>query len=293
MGRTFHSRWALTAIPTSLCWGLGGTSVYAQESVVSACSGVSLPPSVVTDIMAPVITGVVVPVEGVVNPLLSAVDLLSVLPLPAPLSIDASGLLATAASGAPITLSVLDVDGVIVGPSDECVATSDAVALDTEKGVSIGGNRITGLGENGMEADAGELNSIALGNNAVTDATAAGAIAIGQAAEVQAGATGSIAFGQGATASEANSVALGANSLTTGSLGSPGLQSRRRRHRRRDCIRRSVDRQRHRVSPAHKSRGGCRRHRCRQYRAAQGGGRQDHRHGRLGASLRHASPRIW
>ena len=67
------------------------------------------------------------------------------------------------------------------------------------------------------------LNSIALGNNAVTDATAAGAIAIGQAAEVQAGATGSIAFGQGATASEANSVALGANSLTTGSLAAPAF----------------------------------------------------------------------
>ncbi|MBU2190297.1 MAG: hypothetical protein KJ796_02675, partial [Alphaproteobacteria bacterium] len=120
--------------------------------------------------MTPVIEGVVVPVEGVVNPLLSAVDLLSVLPLPAPLSIDASGLLAGAASGDPITLSVLDVNGVVAGPGDDCVATSDSIALDEEKGVSVGGNRITGLGANGQEADAGEIGSIAIGNGATTSA---------------------------------------------------------------------------------------------------------------------------
>lgn len=193
----------------------------AQESVVSACSGVSLPRSVVTDIMTPVIEGVVVPVEGVVNPLLSAVDLLSVLPLPAPLSIDASGLLAGAASGDPITLSVLDVNGVVAGPGDDCVATSDSIALDEEKGVSVGGNRITGLGANGQEADAGEIGSIAIGNGATTSAGAAGAIAIGQGSSVLGAATGSLALGQGASAAHANSIALGANSTTTGSFGDP------------------------------------------------------------------------
>ena len=208
---------------TSLYFGPGNTPAEAQESIVSACSGVSLPPSVVTDIMAPVINGIVVPIEGVLNPLLSVVDVISILPLPAPLSIDASGLLAGAAAGAPITLFVLDVDGVIVGPSDDCIMTADGVMLDTEKGVSIGGNKITGLGANGQEADAGEINSIALGNNATTDASATGAIAIGQAAEVQAGATGSLAIGQGAIATEANSVALGAGSITTGSLATPAF----------------------------------------------------------------------
>lgn len=220
MRRSGSFSFSLTLSVTCLFSALTSEEVQAQ-SIVSVCSGVSLPRSVVTDIMQPVIEGVVVPVEGVVNPVLSAVDLLSVLPLPAPLSIDTSGLLAGAASGDPITLSVLDTNGVVVGPADECIATADAITLDEEKGVSIGGNQITGLGANGQEADAGEINSIAVGNTASTDATALGSIAIGQGAQVGAGATGSIAFGAGASATAANSIALGANSQTTTNLAAP------------------------------------------------------------------------
>ncbi|WP_457936126.1 YadA-like family protein [Mesorhizobium sp. 10J20-29] len=209
------------AITTCLVVGFNGASANAQESIVSACSGVSLPRSVVTDIMTPVLEGAIVPVEATVNPLLATVELLAGLPVASPLSIDTSGLLLGAASGDPISLSVLDVNGGVVGPSNECVATSDAISLDNERGVSIGGNRVTGLGENGMEANAGEFNSIAIGNNASTSASATGAIAIGQNSDVQADAAGSIALGQGATASQANSIALGANSLTSGALAAP------------------------------------------------------------------------
>jgi autotransporter adhesin len=137
---------------------------------------------------------------------------------PDPSSVDVSGLLATAASGEPITLSVLDINGNLVGPSDDCIMTADGVTLDTEKGVSIGGNQITGLGLNGQQADAGEINSIAIGNNAATDATALGSIAIGQDASVGADAEGSIAIGAGAVADAANSVALGAGSQTDADL---------------------------------------------------------------------------
>jgi autotransporter adhesin len=217
---------SLAVSTTLLSSGFGTTRADAQ--VVSVCSGVSLPPSVVTDIMGPVITGAVVPVEGVLNDTLAVVNLIANLPLlglavgpVAPSSVDISTLLSDAAAGDPISLSVLDLDGDIVGPSDECIATADGVTLDEEKGVSIGGNQITGLGANGLEADAGEINSIAIGNNAATDATATGSIAIGTDATVGTGAIGSIAIGDGATATASNSVALGANSTTTATLADP------------------------------------------------------------------------
>lgn len=189
----------------------------AAQSLVSACTGVSLPRSVVTDIMAPVITGVVAPIEGNVNGLLGALAFL--LPGLPTLGIDVSGLLTSAAGGGPITLQVIDINGNVVDPSTDCISTQDIIALDQDKGISFGGNRITGLGITGQQADAGELNSIAIGNNATTAATAAGSIAVGRGARVLAGATGSIALGDGATAGSANSVALGAGSTTSGALG--------------------------------------------------------------------------
>ena len=44
----------------------------ASESVVGVCSGVSLPRSVVTDIMGPVNRGIVAPIENRVNALIGA-----------------------------------------------------------------------------------------------------------------------------------------------------------------------------------------------------------------------------
>jgi len=204
------------------------TTPRAEAQLVSVCSGVSLPPSVVTDIMGPVVSGAVVPVEGVLNDTLAVVNLIADIPLLgllvgpiAPSSVDISGLLSDAAAGDPISLTVLDSDGNVVTSADECIATADGVSLDTEKGVSIGGNQITGLGANGLEADAGEINSIAIGNSAATDATALSSIAIGQGATVGAEANGSIALGAGASATTANSVALGQNSETNANLTDP------------------------------------------------------------------------
>lgn len=193
----------------------------AQQSVVSACAGVSLPRSVVTDILSPVIGGVVQPLEGAVNPLLAVVDTLTGGLLPGPLSIDASGLLANAAAGDPITLSVLGADGTIIGPSDECITSSDGVTLDEEAGIAIGGNQITGLGQNGVTASASDIDAIALGNSASTGAGAVAAIAVGEGASVAAGATGGVALGQGAAVNDANGVALGAASITGADLAAP------------------------------------------------------------------------
>ena len=191
-------------------------------NLVSACSGVSLPRSVVTDILRPVITGVVDPIEATVNPILGSVNAVISVPvvrlLVQPLTIsnlntDAGGLLDTAASGAPITLRVLNTNGTIVGPADRCDSQADGFTLRTPAGIAIGGNRITGLGAAGTAAFAGEASSIAFGTAASTDATAPGSIAFGTNAIVNAGATGAIALGTGATATGVNGIALGAGSV--------------------------------------------------------------------------------
>ncbi len=180
------------------------------RNLVSACSGVSLPPSVVTDILNPVVGGIVSPIQSTVNPILGAVGGLLGVPT---LNINVAGLLANAAAGQPINLQVLNSNGTVVGPTDRCDLTSDSLGLNTQGGIAIGGNRITGLGVNGLEATAGELNSIAFGNSATTAASSAGAIAIGRNAAVGANAAGAIAVGDGASATAANSVALGAGSV--------------------------------------------------------------------------------
>ena len=181
-----------------------------STNLVSACAGVSLPPSVVTGIIAPVVGGIVSPIQNTVNPILGVVGGLVGVPA---LNVDVAGLLSNAAAGQPITLQVLNANGTVVGPADRCDITADSFGLNTQGGISIGGNRITGLGTNGLDAVAGEANSIAFGNSASTAATSAGSIAIGTGASVGANAAGSVAFGTGASATGANSVALGAGSV--------------------------------------------------------------------------------
>ena len=167
----------------------------ASGRVVSACSGVSLPRSVVTGIMSPVITGITAPIETSVNGILNT-PLLRGLLLP-PLSTNATGLLTQAAAGDPITLQALASDGTVIGPADQCRVTSDSITLDTPAGVAIGGNQITGLGANGAPAFAGDIDAIAFGNNA----------------RAEIGATASLALGLNSRATAANSVALGAGSV--------------------------------------------------------------------------------
>jgi len=176
----------------------------AQTSIVDVCTGVSLPRSAVTDIIRPVITGIATPLESSINSLLNI--------LVPRLNLNATTLLNNAASGQDIRLGVLDVNGNVVDAPDACINQADAFTLENEQGISIGGNRITGLGSGGAVAIAGELNSIAFGNGALTAATAVDAIALGREAEILGGASGSIALGADASVSVANSLALGADS---------------------------------------------------------------------------------
>ncbi len=171
----------------------------ANAALVSPCSGVSLPKSVVTNIVGQA----VLPITGI----LDSVPLLSLLGLNTNLTNSLAGI----AAGDPINLNVLDKNGNLVSPADQCDAVADGFNLNTPKGISIGGNSITGLG-NGTSASAGELNSIAFGNGSITDAAAINSMAIGPSAFIGALGTNSIALGRGANSNVANSVALGAGS---------------------------------------------------------------------------------
>lgn len=218
---------ALAAAISVTTTGTAHAQTVAPGNLVSVCSGVSLPRSAVTDIISPVIGGIVTPLQSTVNPILGVVG--GVLPLVPPLSIDAAGLLANAAAGQPIRLQVLNANGTIVGAGDPCNAQATSLSLTNPAGLSIGGNAITGLGATGQEAVAGSIDAIALGNLARTDPAATGAIALGAGANVGAGGIGSIAFGQGASATGANSVALGAGSVASRgtpevSIGAPGAE---------------------------------------------------------------------
>ncbi|QOT71789.1 MULTISPECIES: YadA-like family protein [Sphingobium] len=168
-----------------------GSGVTARANVVSACSGVSLPKSVLTQTIGDVITPVLAPVESTLSILtFGSVDL----------GINAA--LSNAASGAPINLNVLDINGNAVDllSDPSCETTSDSFSLLTPRGISFGGNKITGLGTPGLEASAGELDAIAIGNLAST-AT---------------GAYEAVAIGAGASATHMRSVALGAGSVANG-----------------------------------------------------------------------------
>ncbi len=179
----------------------------AHAAIVSPCAGVSLAPSVITDI-----------VGAAVLPITNSLDsgllfLLGPLGLNSNLTTTLGGI----AGGAPINLNVLDTSGNLVSPADECQASSDSVTLNTPKGISIGGNQITGLG-NGAVANAGEMNSIAFGNGSVTHAAASNAIALGPNAFIGNLGDNSIALGSGANSNALNAIALGPN-VFIGSLG--------------------------------------------------------------------------
>jgi autotransporter adhesin len=196
-----HKRRATLVAGAMAASMIGGVGV-ANAALVSVCAGVSLPKSVVTDIVGQA----VLPITGI----LDGVPLLGLLGLNTNLTNTLSGI----AAGGPINLNVLDTDGNAVASNAPCQTTSDSYTLNTPKGISIGGNQITGLG-NGITADAGEMNSIAFGNGASTNALATNSIAIGPNASIGALGVNSMAIGSGTSVNVANSVALGAGSTAT------------------------------------------------------------------------------
>ncbi len=184
----------------------------AQTVVVNACTGLRLPRSAVTDLIGPVVNGVVAPVETRVNSILGVVAIIPIVgqALP-PLSIDASGLLANAAAGDPLSLQIFDTSGNLVDPASGCDIQTSSLSLAQEGGIEIGGNRISGLGANGRAAFAGDIDSIAFGNGARTELAATASVAIGNAAQVSV--ANSVAIGAGASATRGPQLAYSALAL--------------------------------------------------------------------------------
>nr|WP_306300238.1 YadA-like family protein [Erythrobacter sp. LQ02-29] len=168
----------------------------ALQPVVDVCTGISLDPSAVTDIVGDVAVPTATAVENLYGALLNVSILGNPILTLDDVQIGAADTLEGYANGDPISLRVADTSGSLLAPGADCNLTADGYALNEEAGIAIGGNQISGLGD-GQAASAGELDAIAFGNNASTAV----------------GATGAIALGTDASATVANSVALGNGSL--------------------------------------------------------------------------------
>ena len=216
---------AVTALSVALGLGAMGS---AQAQLVSACAGVALPKSFITDIVGEAVVPIVGPVEGLVNGLAGSVLDPVLGPILNPilgaitggtgsldLQLGLTNTLASIAEGEDLKLSVLGKDKngqtMLVGESDECNLTADSLALNDPAGIAIGGNKITGLGSDAAGAaavsSAADFTSIAFGN--YSQATQSKAIAFGEAA--QATGVGSLALGADAKSSALNATSLGTN----------------------------------------------------------------------------------
>lgn len=159
--------------------------------LLNPCTGISLPRSSIFGYLNPVL-----------GPLFTSPLLGPVLGLTG-LGPTYAGL----ANGESLALSLLDTDGVLLSPNADCKLAADGYSLEVDKGVSIGGNSITGLGTTGGAlASAGAKDAVAIGDGATTGKAAQNALALGSNASVA------------DTAVAAGAVALGAGSQATGVL---------------------------------------------------------------------------
>lgn len=180
----------MIALPVALYTGLHSSTALAQSSpLVNVCSGLSVD----LPVLQPVATGL----TGLLAPLAGLVD----------------ANLTDAISGKNIGVSVLDTDGHAVSTSD-CGLAADSVAIDDNKGITMGGGELSGLGgANNATANAREANSIAIGNGASTTTGAANSIALGLRGTVSA--TDGVALGRDTDVTATGGVAIGSGSQAT------------------------------------------------------------------------------
>ncbi|MGX7925250.1 YadA family autotransporter adhesin [Tsuneonella sp. HG094] len=171
------------------------TEAQALQPVVDVCTGVGIDDSALRTLLQRTLVPTAQGVENLFDDLLT-VSILGTPLLSIPdVNLGVAQTTADLAAGNTVSLQVLDTDGNVVG-SGTCNVTTDGYALNTPKGVSIGGNQLTGLGS-GTAANAGALDAVAIGNGATTSAPAAGAVAIGNGASVTA--ANGVALGAGST----------------------------------------------------------------------------------------------
>jgi autotransporter adhesin len=185
--------------------GQGSFSEAAAQPLVNVCNG----PSVTVPVLQPVPGTTSGLLGGLLDPVLNGVVS------------NINSNITSALSGQPLNVAVVDQNGNVVTPGN-CNIAADSLTINASKGITLGGGNITGLGGPGNPpASAGEINSIALGNGATTDAVAASAVAVGQNGSVTA--TDGVALGRAASVSAVGGVALGAGSvaLRPGLAGGP------------------------------------------------------------------------
>lgn len=221
-----RSRWLMPAL---LAGGAVAPLPFAPlnaqgiSPAVNPCTGISVDQASLRTVLTATSTPITAALQGKINAL-AGLPLLG--GLVTPLALDVGAIVDVAVTVNPLTLRVLDTAGNAVLPG-ACNLTSDALTLNTQGGIAIGGNAVTGLGLNGLAAAAGTSDSIALGNNASTGALANGAVAIGTGANVTA--VNGVALGNGSVAARAaltGYAALGiggtSNSVGAISIGATG-----------------------------------------------------------------------
>jgi trimeric autotransporter adhesin len=176
------------ALPATLLAGLYSSTAQAQTApLVNVCSGLSVD--------LPVLQPLGAGLGALLQPLASLID------------VNITGAL----SGQNIGLSVLDTNGQAVSSAD-CGLSADSIDIDDARGISMGGGSLSGLGGAGNAVSvAGEVNSVAIGNGAVTSAAATNAVALGLRGTVTA--ANGVALGADSNVSAAGGVALGAGSV--------------------------------------------------------------------------------
>ncbi len=198
-------------------------AVLPAANTVGVCSGVSLPKSTITNLVTPIVQAGIQPIETTTNAILHDGPLANLLGSTlsnTTLNVDLSATVAQVSAGDPITLQVLSDSGQLLGPQSTCYARADGVTLTNAAGLAIGGNVISGLGDTLQPAaSAGDVNSIAFGNKATSDAGARGSVAIGTNTVIGASGTGAVAIGTASGVSALNGIALGASAQATGSGG--------------------------------------------------------------------------
>ena len=212
---------ALAAVATTTLSHPGFTgSAKAQvlQPVIDVCTGLSVNDSLLRDILTTTVVPTATGLETLYDELLDiefniglgTIDLIDI----PDVDLGIADTTAAIASGDLISVALLNEDGQVIAPG-ECNLTADGFTLNADGGIAIGGNQITGLGEDGVIASAGEINAIAFGDGATTEAGATGAIALGTGTQVDAVGVNSVALGNGAlvTGNGSNSVALGAGSV--------------------------------------------------------------------------------
>ena len=137
----------------------------------------------------------------------------------------------TLLSDLTLRVGVLDANGNLVSIASPggCNLSASSITLDTSKGISFGGGRISGLGSlAATPASAADVTAIAVGNGSTTTAGSTNAIALGS--QALAGGSSAIAIGAAANVAANAGVGLGARTSVTVAdgvaLGSGSVSSR-------------------------------------------------------------------